>query len=103
MISIIIPARNEQQTIGFHVDDLKLSHADSKVNDQFAKWLNEKHGEHGKVKVHQGKVHEHLGMTFDCTEKGKVKIDVIPCVKDVLEEFPKKLQENETAATPAAG
>jgi hypothetical protein len=29
-------------TIKFHVDDLKSSHIDPKVNDQFIKWLNHK-------------------------------------------------------------
>jgi len=41
-------------------------------------------------------------MNFDYSERGKVKIDMIPYMKDMLEEFPKKLQENETAVTPAA-
>jgi hypothetical protein len=31
-------------TIKFHVDDLKSSHIDPKVNDQFLKWLNHKYG-----------------------------------------------------------
>ena len=55
-----------------------------------------------EVKVHRGKVHDYLGMNFDYSEKGKVKIDMISYVKDMLEEFPKKLQENEVAAMPAA-
>jgi hypothetical protein len=29
-----------QQTIIFHVDDLKLSHKSKSVNDKFEKWLN---------------------------------------------------------------
>ena len=94
--------RDKQHAIVFHVDDLKSSHVNGKVNDEFAEWLEEKHGEHGRVKVHRGKVHDYLGMTFDCSEKGKVKIDMTSCVEDMLEEFPKKLQENETAMTPAA-
>lgn len=92
----------KQQTILFHVDDLKSSHVDPKVNDKFAKWLEMKYGEHGKVKIHRGKVHDYLGMTFDYTEKGKVKIDMISYVEDMLEEFPKKLQKTEVTATPAA-
>ena len=41
-------------------------------------------------------------MTFDYSEKGKVKVDMISYVEDMLEEFPKKLQENKVAVTPAA-
>ena len=44
--------KGKQHTICFHVDDLKSSHKDKRVNDKFAKWLNEKYGHHGKVKVH---------------------------------------------------
>jgi hypothetical protein len=42
-------------TLLFNVDDLKSSHKDSKVNDQFDKWLQENYGEHGEVAIHQGK------------------------------------------------
>ena len=52
--------------------------------------------------MHHGKVRDYLGMTFDHSEKGKVKFNMIPCVEDMLEEFPKKLQKNETVAAPAA-
>ena len=36
------------------MDDLKSSHVDKKVNDEFSKWLEEKYGEHGKVVIHRG-------------------------------------------------
>ena len=95
--------KNEKQhTIVFHVDDLKSSHEDKEVNDEFAQWLEKKYGEHGKVKIHRGKVHDYLGMTFDYSQEGKVIVDMIPYVEDMLEEFPKKLQENETVMTPVA-
>lgn len=66
----------KQHATLFHVDDLKSSHEDKKVNDRFAKWLEQKCGEHGKVKIHHGKAHDYLGMTFDHTKTGKVKIDM---------------------------
>ena len=86
----------------FHVNDLKSSHVNSKVNDEFAKWLESKCGEHGKVKMHHGEVHNYPGMTFDYSEKGKVKVDMTSHVEDMLNKFPKKLQENEMAMMPAA-
>ena len=62
---------NKQHTIIFHVDDLKSSHEDRKVNDKFEKWLQDKYGEHGKVKVHHGMKHDYLGMVLDYGEKGR--------------------------------
>ena len=31
----------KQQTVRFHVDDVMSGHVDTKVNDDFEKWLNE--------------------------------------------------------------
>jgi hypothetical protein len=86
-----------QHTLLFHVDDLKSSHRDSKVNDQFNKWLNHKYGKHGKVKLHRGKIHDYLGMELDYSEVNKVKIGMIKYVKNMLEDFPEKLKDK----TPA--
>ena len=33
--------RGSQQRVRFHVNDLKSSHKNSKVNDEFAKWLED--------------------------------------------------------------
>jgi hypothetical protein len=52
------------QTVKFHVDDLKSSHVDSRVNDNFLIWLNSKYGQHGEVKASRGKIHDYLGMKF---------------------------------------
>jgi hypothetical protein len=51
-------------SVKFHVDDLKSSHIDPKVNDQFHKWLNDKYRQCREVKATRGKVHDYLGMTF---------------------------------------
>lgn len=46
--------KGTQHTIAFHpafhVDDLKPSHTNPKVNVEVERWLQAKHGEHGKVK-----------------------------------------------------
>jgi hypothetical protein len=54
-----------QQTLLFHVDDLKSSHKDPRVNDKFEQWLQSNYSKHGKVVNHCGKVHEYLGMEID--------------------------------------
>ena len=93
--------KGSQHTILFHVDDLKCSHKKKTVNDDFAQWLEKTYGQHGKVKVHCGKVHEYLGLKLDYSEKKKVKIDMRDYVKGMLDTFPMKFKKSETAATPA--
>ena len=58
----------QQMTICYHVDDCKLSHCRSKVNDRMIKWLRQEYviifeDRKGKMTVSRGKVHKHLGMT----------------------------------------
>ena len=66
----------KQQTVRFHVDDLKSSHVSPKVHDLFASWLQKQYGKFGEVKIHRGKVHDYLGMTFDYSQSGVVHGDV---------------------------
>jgi hypothetical protein len=84
------------------VDDLKSSHIDPKVNNQFDKWLQENYGEHGEVAIHQGKIHDYLGMEIDFSEKGKVKIGMTEYVESMLEVFPEKMKSTDTAVTLAS-
>jgi hypothetical protein len=44
--------KGSQHALLFHVDDLKSSHKDSKVKDQFDKWLQENYGEHEEEAIH---------------------------------------------------
>ena len=92
----------KQHTVKYHVDDLMGSHVDPKVNDKFLKWLNEMYGHFGEVKATRGPVHDYLGMTFDFSEKGIVKIDMIDYVKGMLDDFPEKLGPKDVSPTPAA-
>jgi hypothetical protein len=72
--------RSNGSRLTFHIDDLKSSHIDPKVNDRFLVWLNQKYGKHGEVKATRGKVHDYHGMTFIYSEDG-VNIDMRECVK----------------------
>jgi hypothetical protein len=67
------------------------SHRLKKVNDRFHEWLNKKYGTYGEVKCVRGKVHDYLGMTFDFSEKGKVKIHMKDYVSEMVDEFPEKI------------
>ena len=93
----------KQQTVTIHVDDLKVSHVDPKVNDQFIKWVEKEYGdpEIGEVKAIRGKKHDYLGMILDYSSKGEVKIDMTRYVKEMIKEFPVKFEKDDTAATPA--
>ena len=41
----------EQLTICWHVDDLKSSHTDPKVNDEFLQWIKDMFRQLGEVKM----------------------------------------------------
>jgi hypothetical protein len=68
------------------------AHVNSKVNDEFLKWLNKMYGEYGEVKATQGPVHDYLGMTFDFSQKGKVIVDMIDYITAMVNDFPTKLK-----------
>jgi hypothetical protein len=92
----------KQHTIRFHVDDVKASHIDPVVNDKFDAWLNKTYGSLGEVKTTRGPIHDYLGMIFDYSEKGIVKIDMCDYVKGMLDDFPIKFDAKDTQPTPAA-
>jgi hypothetical protein len=89
--------RGKQQTVIWHVDDLKASHVDPEVNSDFGRWLTEKYGD---CKEHRGKHHEYLGMDLDYSERGKVKIRMIPYLQGILDDFPEEITG--TKVMPAA-
>jgi hypothetical protein len=68
--------KGKQITVCFHVDDCKISHDYPKVVYETIDWLRleyESIFENGldAMKVHRGKVHKYLGMTFDFSHKGE--------------------------------
>jgi hypothetical protein len=69
---------------------LKSSHEDSKVNDDFAKWCEEKYGNDdiGHVKVVRGRIHDYLAMILDFMQDGAVKIDMRYYLDQMQEDFP---------------
>jgi hypothetical protein len=83
------------------VDDLKSSHKDKRVNDNFEQWLQKIYGRHGEVTSHRDKKHDYLGMELDYTEDGKVKFGMKKYVESMLNEFPIKFKKTNKAASPA--
>jgi hypothetical protein len=81
---------NKQHTVTWHVDDLKSSHVDSRVNDNFEAWCEKMYGSDkvGHVKVVRGKVHDYLAMILDFTVPGAMRADMKCYIDGMLEDFP---------------
>jgi hypothetical protein len=79
----------KQQTVTWHVDDLKSSHIDSRVSDNFAQWCEKTYGSDdlGHVKVVRGKTHDYLGMILDITDNGAMKVDMVYYIKGMIADF----------------
>jgi len=88
--------RGRQFTIGWHVDDLKLSHWDGAVVDGVVDWFKEKYG---NVKISRGPVHDFLGMKLDFSHPGRAKITMYDFLKRTINDFPEEVRGQ--AATPA--
>jgi hypothetical protein len=84
-----------QHTVTWHVDDLKSSHVDPKVNDKFLEWLSEMYGDPkvAPVKAVRGKVHDYLAMKLDFTEKGKLIVNMSDYIKSMVFEFPEAVSQ----------
>eukprot|EP00980_Cylindrotheca_fusiformis_P012362 scaffold3036_cov117-Cylindrotheca_fusiformis.AAC.1 len=91
----------KQCTIGWHVDDLKISHVENDVIEGVYDLLNENYGKESPLTVSRGKIHEYLGMTIDYSEDGKVKFTMSDYIEDLLEEMPEDLSKG-VCSTPAA-
>ena len=85
-----------QHTITWHVDDLKSSHKDPKVNDEFLQWLKKQYAddEIGEIKAVRGTRHDYLAMVLDYSIPGVLKVDMTEYVKSMVDEFPEKLSGN---------
>jgi hypothetical protein len=93
--------QGSQETIVFHVDNLKSSHKSKSVNNKFEKWLNSMYGKHGRVTATRGQVHDYLGVKLDYQKQGELKINIAKYVENMLNKFPVKLGKKDVAKTPA--
>jgi hypothetical protein len=97
----------KQQTILFHVDDCKISHKNSKVNDEFIEVLRQEYESifedgSGKMQVSRGKVHTYLGMKLDFTKPGSVEVSMFDYVDEILATFDKAAPDSKGTKTSAA-
>jgi hypothetical protein len=82
-----------QHTLTWHVDDVKSSHVDSRVNREFYHWLQAMHASDGigQVKAARGAEHDYLALILDYCEPGKLRLDMTPYFKAMIDDFPEKL------------
>lgn len=76
------------------MDDLKSSHVNPKVNDEFLKWLKSKYAsnEIREVKAMRGHWHDCIAMVLDYSCPGVQQVDMIRYVQAMINGFPSKLE-----------
>ena len=73
---------NEKQLdVMWHVDDLKISHVDSKVVTGLIEYLK---SIYGKMHGSREKKHDYLGMWLDYSKDGEVNINTEQFLRDVI-------------------
>ena len=73
-----------QMTVVWHVDNLKISHRDPWEVTKMVIFLSKIYGD---VKIQWGKKLDYLGMQLDYTTPGKVKISMVPYVQNIIKGF----------------
>ena len=91
----------KQCTIGWYVDDLKLSHVETEVLEDILSKLQQKWGKEAPLTVTRGKVHVYLGMTIDYSVDGQVTFKMSDFVDEIVKETPEDLTKG-VSTTPAA-
>ena len=76
----------EQITVQIHVDDLKVSHKEQPVLEDFLGNLRSEFGQEDKLAENTGLVHEYLGITIDYLIAGKVLFTMFDYLEDVIVE-----------------
>lgn len=88
-----------QLTVVWHVDDLKISHKNKGVVDDFIKTMENEFGNIGPLNISHGKIHDYPGMIFDFTRPGIIVIHMEEYIKKILHDAPPDMKQ--TAMTPA--
>ena len=75
----------KQCTIGWHVDNLKISHIDLEVVDDILNKLDKRYGKEAPMVTTRGKIHDYLGMTLNYNIGGKVQITMFEYIAKIIE------------------
>ena len=87
----------KQMTVTWHVIGLKVSHVNPFQNTKFITYLATIYGK-GLV-VHQGKVHDYLGMDFNFATDGIAQVSMITYTSKIITDSPEPITTS--CATPA--
>ena len=79
-----IEANGKQTTIVLHVDDMMITACDEAMID---KLIDELQINYKNLSIKRGRVLNYLGMTFDFTNNGKVKVTMSGYINDLLKEY----------------
>ena len=77
---------SEQIIVQFHVDDLKVSHKELSVLEDFLGDLRSEFGQEDELTENTGLAHEYLGITIDYSIAGKVVFPMFDYREDVIVE-----------------
>jgi Reverse transcriptase (RNA-dependent DNA polymerase) len=92
----------KQCTIGWYVDDLKISHVEETVVEEIVAKLQEEYGKEALLSINRGKIQDYLSMKIDFSNEGKVVFSMKEYIKGMLEECPEELLKAGAEKTPAA-
>ena len=81
---------DSQMTVTWHVDDLKISHKDSREVTKFIKHFGDIYVD--RMTVHRGKVHDYLGMDLNLSSPKVINIGMIKYIKKIHEDFPEEIK-----------
>ena len=81
-------------TVLWHVDDLKILHADPEVVTGVIKQLEDEFAKDAPTAITHGKTHDYLGMTLDYSINGKVQVRMIDYIGNMLPELLATWTEN---------
>ena len=89
-----------QCTVGWHVDDIMVSHVDKSVVEGIISQFNSEYGVEAPLTITRGKIHDYLGMKIDFSTPGQVKFTMDPYIDTLIQEIPEDLVHG-PASTPA--
>ena len=84
----------EQISVQFYVDNLKVSHKEQSVLNDFLKDLRDEFGQEDGLTENKGLVHEYLGITIDYSILRKVVFTMFDYLEDVIVEASQDLKNS---------
>ena len=89
--------QGKQCTVGWHVDDIMVSHVDKSVVEGIISQFS-KYGVEAPLTITSGKIHDYLGMKIDFSTPGKVKFTMDPYIDTLIQEIPEDLVHGPASA-----